>query len=405
MRRNGSTPAGPADGVVVTGLGVLSCVGSGPASLWRGMAAASSQPAPAADPHAHMEHPLMYSVPEADVPPHAGSLAGTPLGRTSAFALEAARQAVADADVGDVPSSRLAVVVGTGMGDSGLHEQWRVDGPPPNGRWSPAFSVASAVGATIGAEGANVSLSNACAASAFALSVGADLVAAGEADVVVAGGAEAYSRVALACFNRLGAIDPDRCRPFDRRRRGTVFGEGAGFLVLESERHAEARGAPRVYARVAGAGWSCDAYHMTAPEPSGERIARTMRHALDEAGAEPEEVGCVVPHGTGTALNDVVESVALREVLGARWRDVPLYSLKALLGHTGGAAGALAAVAATLIVDREVLPPNVPLDEPDPDCDVWLPQVAPLSLSAPLALVNAYAFGGNNVSLVLQGVG
>jgi 3-oxoacyl-(acyl-carrier-protein) synthase len=258
------------------------------------------------------------------------------------------------------------------------------------------------VGAAIGAGGPTTSISNACAASGFALSVATDLIESGEADVVVAGGAESYSRVALGCFNRLGAIDPERCRPFDRDRAGTVFGEGAAMLVLEAEEHAGERSAPRTYARVAGAGWSCDAYHMTAPDPDGEQIVRAMRAALAAAGGDADAIGCVIPHGTGTTLNDVVEARALREVLGQRCDELPLYSLKGVIGHTGGAAGAFAALASALILARGEVPANVALRARDPECDVLLAE-QPVALDGSVVLLNAYAFGGNNVSLALEG--
>ncbi|MEU3911260.1 beta-ketoacyl-[acyl-carrier-protein] synthase family protein [Streptomyces sp. NPDC029721] len=383
--------------VLITGLGAVSHLGSGADALWHGLMRARSRPERAADPHARMDVPLMYSVPgtpEPDGPPEGPSTAAR-------FAVEAARQALADSALGEVAPERVAVVIGTGMGDATLHERWRAEGHPPDGEWAPVFSVASSLGEWLGAEGPNTSISNACAASGFGISAAAELIRTGAADVVLAGGAEAYSRVALACFNRLGAVDPERCRPFDANRRGTVFGEGAGVLVLESAAHAEARRAPRVYARLAGEGWSCDAHHATAPEPGGTQIVRAMREALERAGAGAGEIGCVVPHGTGTELNDAVESRALHEVLGAAAGRTPLYSLKALVGHTGGAAASLAAVAAALVLHHRTVPPNRPVEERDPDCDVLLP-VEPAPLRGSFALVNAYAFGGNNVSLVLQ---
>ncbi|MFF8829435.1 beta-ketoacyl-[acyl-carrier-protein] synthase family protein [Streptomyces sp. NPDC015131] len=383
--------------VLITGLGAISHLGSGADAFWHGLMRAEGRPEPVTDPHARMDVPLLYAAPE--LPEPAGSAPGLSL--ASRFAIEAARQALADSGLADVAPERVAVVIGTGMGDATLHEQWRANGYPQDAAWAPVFSVVSAVGEWLGAEGPNTSISNACAASGFGISVAADLIRTGAADVVVAGGAEAYSRVALACFNRLGALDPQRCRPFDAQRRGTVFGEGAGILVLESATHAAARQAPRVYARLAGEGWSCDAHHATAPEPTGAQIVRAMGEALERAGAGPDEVGCVVPHGTGTELNDAVESRALHAVLGEAAGRTPLYSLKALVGHTGGAAAALATVAAALILHHRAVPPNRPVDEPDPACEVRLP-VERAALGGRFALVNAYAFGGNNVSLVLQ---
>jgi 3-oxoacyl-(acyl-carrier-protein) synthase len=286
------------------------------------------------------------------------------------------------------------------MGDAGRHERWRVAGFPTAGEWQPGFVVGSALSSFLGTTGASTSVSNACAASGCAISMAADLIRLGEAEAVLVAGAEAYSRVALACFDRLGALDRRHCRPFAADRGGTVFGEGAAALILESAAHAAARSAPQPYARLAGAGWSCDAYHLTAPEPSGAQIIRAMTEALVEAGTTAAELGCILPHGTGTDLNDRVESSAIGHVLGGRTGQVPLYSLKALVGHTGGAAGALAAVAAALIIRAGAVPGNVALGEQDPDCQVWLPPAA-TPLAGRYVLINAYAFGGSNISLVL----
>lgn len=385
--------------VLVTGIGVVSCLGVGRDAFWQGLLAGRSAPEHVGDPHANMAMPFMHLAGELDG--EAPLLAGVPLSRAARLGLMAATEAVTGAELGAVEPGRLAVVVGTGMGDAGLDEQRRVGAAAGPSRWSSSFGVAAAVADAVGATGAVNSLSNACAASGFGLAVAADLVRCGEADVVVAGGAEAYSRVALGCFNRLGALDAKGCRPFDRHRAGTVFGEGAAMVVLESAEHAERRGAPAPYARLAGSGWSCDAHHATAPEPEGTQIVRAMQAALGDAGTDPASVGCVVPHGTGTELNDVVESIALNQVLGARCEAVPLYSLKALLGHTGGAAGALAAVAGALVIRHRLVPANVPLTEQDPECKVWLP-AEPVAVAGDTVLVNAYAFGGNNVSLVLE---
>lgn len=391
------------DDVLITGLGAISCLGRGTPAFWAGMTAAVSAPAVAADPHAHMARPLMYSVPPGDVPTGPRQQDDLPLGDASRYALAAAREALDDAGLREPGSERFAVVLGTGMGDSGLHEQWHADGYPTGSQWVPTFAPASALAAALGAGGVATSVSNACAASGFGVSLAADLIRSGEADVVVAGGAEAYSRVALGCFNRLGAVDAQRCRPFDLHREGTVFGEGAAILVLESAAHAKARGASGAYARVAGAGWSCDAHHTTAPEPEGTQIVRAMRAALADAGVPADAVGCVVPHGTGTQLNDIVESVALHQVLGSAAQETPLYSLKGLIGHTGGAAGALAALAAALILRHRSVPPNVAAGAQDPECKVTLPATR-TPLSGSCVLVNAYAFGGNNVSLALTEV-
>lgn len=381
--------------VLITGIGAVSCHGYGADALWRAMASAAVQlPQRPADPLAHMDLPLIYLVPDefGRRPPEDG--------RAGAFAVAATDEALADAGLDKTasPATRFGTVIGSCMGEAGLHERGR-----GVGGWNPAFRIAARVGDRLGRFGTNTSIANACSAGLFAISTGVDMIRCGEVDVVLAGGSDAYSRVALGCFNRMGAVDPVRCRPFDRHRSGTVFGEGAGMVVLESAEHAAARGA-RGYARVDGAGWSCDAYHATAPDPQGEQITRAMREALAEADrcTGPAEVGGVIPHGTGTSLNDVVESQALAAVLGPDGPNVPLYSLKALIGHTGGAAAGLSVVAAAMILRQGSLPANVPLDELDPLCAVRLPEHDPTPLAEPTVLVNAYAFGGNNVSLLLR---
>ncbi|MEV0219281.1 beta-ketoacyl synthase N-terminal-like domain-containing protein [Streptomyces sp. NPDC050704] len=388
--------------VVVTGIGAVTCHGAGADTLWRAMSAAGTRlPDRPADPLARMDLPLISLVPEPDLGPDAGPVAE----RATRFASLAAAEALSDAGLDDssLAAARTAVVLGSCMGEPGANERGRGAGDG----WSPPFRLAAALAGELGLFAAVHDIANACSAGGYALGIAADLVRAGEADVVIAGGSDAYSRVALGCFNRLGAVDPERCRPFERDRAGTVFAEGAGVLVVESAAHARARGAlPPSGAglRLTGAAWSCDADHPTAPQADGEQIVRAMREAL---GGAPDTVGCVIPHGTGTRLNDVLESRALHRALGPRAARVPLYSLKALLGHAGGASAALGAVAAALVLRHGEVPPNVPLKEQDPECEVLLPQgdAVPLADGCRRVLVNAYGFGGNNASLVLEGVG
>jgi len=382
--------------VLITGVGTASSLGVGVESFWRALCAAPDiRPQRHGDPGARVKVPLGYP---ADTGPE--PVGGEPHGRASRLALLASHEAVNDAGLTAQQAIHGAVLIGTATGNAERFER-PLD---PRSPYASAYTVSSAVASALGACRGAASISNACSASGYALGLAADMIRSGEAEVVVAGGAEAYSRVSLACFNRMGAIDPVACRPFHRDRAGTVFGEGAAVFVLESDEHAHRRGATHHYATLAGSGWSCDAYHVTAPEPSGEQIARAMTDALEDAGTSAESIGCVVPHGTGTTLNDVLESDVLAAVFGERSAHVPVYSLKALIGHTAGAAGALGALAATLILDRGRIPPNVAMgDAQDPHCRIDLPQGAPIPLTGRHVMVNAFAFGGNNVSLVLEG--
>ncbi len=401
--------------VFVTGIGAISCLGGSASEFWTGLkaAAATARPTPVPGLTERVPDVLAYQVPDgatgatgAAGPARVGARAD--LGRAAGFALAAAHEAVADAGLGPRELAEAAVVIGTAVGESGGRE--RGDGGrggdgngsfgDGDGGWEPMFSVAASVGGELGTFGTNISVSNACAASGYALSVAVDLIRRGEADTVLVGGAEGISWVPLASFSRLGAADPETCRPFDAERRGTVFGEGAAVLVLQSARAAAGR---RTYGRVLGTAWSCDAHHPTAPDPGGEQLVRVARAALDEAARGPGDIGCVIPHGTGTRQNDVIEHQVLREVLGEHAARTPLFSLKAFIGHTAGAAAAFAAVSAALMARHGEIPANVPLAHPDPECPVLLPQDGPTALERPNVLVNAYAFGGSNFTMVFGG--
>ncbi|WP_280274195.1 beta-ketoacyl synthase N-terminal-like domain-containing protein [Nocardia wallacei] len=388
------------DDIVITGLGAVSCFGRGVDTLWTAMAAGVSEPVPITDEHARMTHRKLYAVPGEAVGGGPDAVGELPIGVAGRLAIDAAAQALDDAGAAETDPDRRAVVVGTGFGDWRLHERWRTEGFPDTDAWVPTFSVAAAVGSELPARGPNISVSNACAAGGYALSLAADLVRSGQADVVVAGGVETYHRTSMGCFNRLAAVDPVRCRPFDSERQGTIFGEGAAMLVVESAARAARRSGARVYARLAGSAWSSDGFHLNAPEPGGTRIERAMTAALAAARISAAAVGCVIPHATGTTLNDAIEARALERVLGADAPTTPIYSLKGLTGHTGGAAGAFAAVAAALMLEHGTIPPNPPIGQQDPECRVWLP-LRQERLPNPSILVNAYGFGGNNVSLVL----
>ncbi|WP_405949687.1 beta-ketoacyl-[acyl-carrier-protein] synthase family protein [Streptomyces prunicolor] len=379
--------------VHVTGLGAVSCLGTGVDAFWAGLTSAAPRPTPVAGLTDRVPDILAYQVPDG---PELSPRAGEPHGQVTRLALHAARQAMADAGLSEDETADMAVVIGTAAGESGERDGLS----SPAAGWAPVFRLASEVGGELGAFGTNINVSNACAASGYALSVAMDIVRRGEADTVLVGGAEALSWAPLASFSRLGANDPELCRPFDTDRRGTVFGEGAAMLVVQSARAAAGRPS---YGRLRGTGWSCDAHHLTAPDPAGDQPLRAAREALREAADSAEDIGCVVPHGTGTEYNDVLETRVLREVLGEHLERVPLFSLKAFIGHTAGAAAAFAVVAAALMCRHALVPANIAPQRQDPACPVWLPRTGPVRLERPRILLNAYAFGGSNVSLVFGG--
>jgi 3-oxoacyl-[acyl-carrier-protein] synthase II len=273
-----------------------------------------------------------------------------------------------------------------------------------HGAGSPAVFLARRVGA----QGPVFAPVTACAAGAQAIGLALRALRAGEVDWMLAGGAD--SRVAslgLVWFVLLGAAagsdgpPTEACRPFDRRRTGVVVGEGAAVAVLETEEHARARGA-RIRAELVGYGASLDAYRATAPCPDGRGAAQAMARALEDGGLAPEDVDLVNAHGTGTKRNDPAEVAAIKTVFGAHARRLVVPGLKSMLGHMLSASAAVAFASTVLSVERDLVPPTATLREPDPLCD--LDHVAGTARQVPVraALVNAFAFGGNNAVLALR---
>ncbi|MFG1796130.1 beta-ketoacyl synthase N-terminal-like domain-containing protein [Nocardia sp. NPDC049149] len=389
--------------VVVTGLGVISSLGSGQAAYWQGLLAGGAAPREVPLPHLNMRATRMYLTPDAVVPAEPDRLGAVPLGRGPRMAVNAAREALADAGVTAAQCRELPVVMAVEMGNADAHEVARGADGAGGIAWSPLSVIAAAVGAAIGSRAGNLSVGNACAAGGYALTTALDMIRAGETERVLVGGGESFTRIGMAGFDRLGAADPVRCRPFDKQRAGTMFGDGAAMVVLESAESARRRGAA-AYAEFAGAAWSCDGHHLTAPDPDGRQTVRAMTDALTAAGRKADDIACVIPHGTGTPVNDVLESRALRRTFGANTDRLPLLSLKAMIGHTSAAAGIFGCLTAALILRHARVPANAPINQ-DPDCDVWLPSTDPVPLAGDAVLINTYAFGGTNASFVLCGAG
>jgi 3-oxoacyl-[acyl-carrier-protein] synthase II len=260
--------------------------------------------------------------------------------------------------------------------------------------------IAAHVARELGFGGVNTMIPAACAAGNYAVAHALDVLRAGRADVMLAGGADAFSRITYTGFFRLGAIAPDLCRPFDRNRKGMIPGEGAAVLVLEPLERAVARGA-RIYAEVAGYGLSCDAHHMTAAHPEGDGAARAMERALADAGVAPGEVSYISAHGTGTPTNDRLETIAVKRVFGEGGVP-PMSSVKSMLGHTMGAASAIESVVCALAIATGRVPPTMNYEEPDPECDLDVVPNEARELDVQVTMNNAYAFGGNNASVIFR---
>ena len=333
------------------------------------------------------------------------------LGRGSQLAIAAALMAVKDSGVelDSYNRRRVGVSMGTTSGEPLFIERYNdirkaegLEAIP--GEMLPKYPcnvIPSNIAIEFQLHGPCLMIPTACAAGNYAIGYGFDLIRTGHADLMLAGGADAFSRITYMGFARLGAIARERCQPFDKNRQGMVPGEGAAVLVLEPLEAALARGAT-IYAEVLGYGLSCDSHHMTAAHPQGDGAIRAMAMALRESGVGIEDIDYISAHGTGTPTNDRAESIAVRALFGERASQVPMSSIKSMLGHTMGAASAIEAVACALALHTGKIPPTINYEEPDPECDLdYVPNQARETYPQ-VALNNAYAFGGNNASLCLS---
>jgi 3-oxoacyl-[acyl-carrier-protein] synthase II len=346
--------------------------------------------------------------PAADLDPSQAAevtdLGGDDPDRAGAFAVEAAREALADAELDRLTSLHLGVAVGTTLGGMRIFERWEGGEAlaAADLEQVPYYAPAVRVARTFAARGPVATAQLACASGTYAIALAADWVRRGRADVVLAGGADLLCRFVVAGFNCLRAT-ASTARPFDVRRRGLVLGEGAAVLVVESAAHARRRGA-RVRAELVGIGAAGDAVHMTAPDREGGGAERAIRAALADAGLPPRAVGFVSAHGTGTPYNDAMEAVALGRVFGER--AVPVNSIKGAIGHTLGAAGAFEAVLCVQTLATGVVPPTVGLTAVDPACaGLDLVHGAPRQAAVAVAVSTSSGFAGANAALVLGRAG
>lgn len=329
-------------------------------------------------------------------------------GRSGLLAAAAARLAVADAgiDEDELDAARAGSIMGTTSGESAvvqaLAEQWvrtgleSLDGELAG--QTPAARIANAVSAELRLTGETQTIPTACSASNYALGYAYDLVRSGEADVMLAGGADAVNRLTHAGFYALGAMAEDVPRPFAADRTGIVTGEGGAVLVLETYEHAVRRGA-RIYAEILGYAANCDAAHMVHPDAAS--IAACIRAAHEAAGVDPSQIDYICAHGTGTPTNDTTEVAAAREVFGDR--IPPISSIKSMLGHTMGAASGFGAIACCKALEQDFLPPTANVTEPDPELGPGVDCVPGKGREARLDIVqnHGFAFGGNNVITIL----
>lgn len=407
--------------VVITGTGLLTAVGKDVQSTWASLLAGMSGAAPITQFDA-TGFPVRFACEVKDFEP-GEYIDRKELKRTDRYAqlaLAASVQAMREAGLEDsldaVDRDRFGVIVGSGIGGiATFEEQTRkfLDRGP--GRISPFFVpmfiadiAAGLVSMRYGAKGPNYATVSACASGAHAIGNAYRSIVVGETDLMLTGGTEAsVTSMAMGGFAALKALSerndsPETAsRPFDATRDGFVLGEGAGMLVLEELEHARARGAT-ILAEIAGFGQTADAFHMTAPAPGGEGVARAMNAALRDAGARPDEVDYINAHGTSTPANDLNETAAIKQVLGEHAYEIVVGSTKSMTGHTLGAAGGLEAVITTLVLRNGIIPPTINYSTPDPECDLDYGTHGAVERPVGLALSNSLGFGGHNVCLAIR---
>jgi 3-oxoacyl-[acyl-carrier-protein] synthase II len=412
--------------VVITGIGVVSPVGIGRDAFWTGLTSgrcgigpitlfdASTFPVRiGGEARGFDAQAIVTRFPEA---------AGV-RDRKVLLALAAAEQAIADARLADDGLRQAVLCVGVGLeticldaltpyagaADVGRAMAEDLAAGKINGRWlqTPLDRTATILGDRFGLLGGRRTNCSACAAGTQVVGEAWQAIREGEADVAMVGAADSMlNPLGLGGFSLLRVLSaendcPERaCRPFDATREGTVLGEGAAFMILETLDHARSRDAA-VYAEMLGYGSSMDAYAVSDPDPSGRGATDCMRRAMRSAGLGPQDIDCISAHGTGTPKNDVIETLAIHNALGPRAREIPVHSVKSMTGHMIAASGAAEAVAAALTLARGVVPPTVNLTRPDSRCDLdYVPGVA-RPFRGGTVLSNSFGFGGQNAAIIL----
>jgi 3-oxoacyl-[acyl-carrier-protein] synthase II len=400
--------------VAVTGIGLMSALGSTRQSVWDAMLGS----------HCGIGRVTLFdatgyrSQQAAELPrylrdPAFSARDWNRLSRSDQTAVIASREALADSGVLDshVQRHRIGVLLGSGTADLMRNEEWFADAQRLGMRRAAPSKIfnhfpntpSDVVASHFGFEGLKASVLTACSSSTVAIGYASDAIGWDQIDVAIAGASDVLCRLTFSGFNALRLVDTEPCRPFCRTRQGMNLGEASAVLVLEEMSHAKRRGA-RIYAEILGYGVRCEAYHPTSPEPDGRAVAMLIRDALRAARVPADEVDHVNAHGTATRQNDQAEARGIRQVFGERARRLPVTSIKSMVGHCLAAAGAIEAAALAMSLADGVVPPTVNHREVDPECDVEIvaneARALPMSCGVSISL----AFGGNDAALVMRRV-
>lgn len=405
--------------VVVTGVGIITPLGIGVEKSWEGLLAGKSG---------------IRRITQFDSSQFPTKIAGEVEGfnpedyieikeikkmdRFIQFAVAAAHIALEDSGlkIADDNAERVGVIVGSGIGGLSSLERYHTvlteKGPR---KITPFFipmliiNLASGqISIIFGAKGPNSAVATACATGSHAIGDAFKIIQRGDADVMIAGGAESViTPLGIGGFNAMRALstrndEPEKAsRPFDIDRDGFIMGEGAGIVILESLESAVTRGA-KIYAEIVGYGMTADAYHITAPSPEGEGAVRCMKMTLQDAGVNPSDINYINAHGTATRYGDELETIGIKTVFGEHAYKIPVSSTKSMTGHLLGASGGVEAVISVLCICNDIVPPTINLDNPDPECDLDYVPHQSRKMSVHYALTNSFGFGGTNACLLFK---
>jgi 3-oxoacyl-[acyl-carrier-protein] synthase II len=405
--------------VVITGLGLITPLGTGTEKSWKGLIDGRSgvRRITHFDP-ADIPCQIAAEVPDFEPDRFIEAKEQKKMDRFIHFGLAAALMAMEDSGLKVTPENAemVGVVVGAGMGGLPAIEHYaKVLNERGHRKITPFFIpmtiinlAAGQISIRFGAKGPNSAVATACASGTHSIGEAFRLVQSGIADAMIAGGAEStITPLGIGGFAAMKALsrrnhEPEKAsRPFDKDRDGFVMGEGAGILILEELEHAVKRGA-KIYAEIIGYGMTSDAYHISSPSPDGDGAARCMRNALKDAGVNPEEVNYINAHGTSTKYGDELETTAIKTIFGQHAYKLCVSSTKSMTGHLLGASGGIEGAICSLSIFNSIVPPTINLDEPDPECDLdYVPNTSrPLDIN--IAISNSFGFGGTNACIVLK---
>ena len=392
--------------VVITGLGVVSSIGIGWQEFWRNLLSGKSgiSPVTAFDTSKHFTHnggQIKDFIFEKYFPENISEK----YSRATQLAMVSTKLALEDANLSENVINDLIIGVCIGITSGPIQVIEDINDRLIGNKvvteslalQLPVNSAPAGIAKYFKFNGHNYIFSTACAAGNYAVGYGFDLIMSGKANIIVAGGTDPFSRISFTGFNQFSAVAPEKCQPFDKNRKGMMVAEGSGILVLETLESALKRKA-KIYAEILGYGLSCDAGHMTLPSVDG--VENCMLKAINNSGIAKEDVDYISAHGTGTTANDKTECFAIKKVFGDGYKNIPVSSIKSMLGHTMGAASALEAVTCALVISHDEIPPTINFETPDPECDIDCVPNKPRKQVVNIALNNSYAFGGNNACLV-----